>query len=191
MEQIPLFPLNTVLFPGARLPLRIFEQRYLELVKDCLKQQRDFAIVQIQKGQETGVVPQIHAVGTTARIVDWNQLEGGILGIVVEGGERVHIRSAEGAIGEVMQGNVDTLSDQALLEQTQDIEFVSLLKRLQQHPMVETLGMVVDYEDLTAVTWALASLLPVDLHKKQYLLELDSAQLRYDAIHDLLQMLEG
>ena len=71
MEQVPLFPLNTVLFPGARLPLRIFEQRYLEMVKNCLKQDQDFVVVLISKGREVGLAPEIFSVGTSAAIVDW------------------------------------------------------------------------------------------------------------------------
>ena len=73
MQQTPLFPLNTVLFPGTRLSLRIFEQRYLEMIKNCLKNQQDFVVVLISKGREIGVVPEIFSVGTCARIIDWNR----------------------------------------------------------------------------------------------------------------------
>ncbi|MEZ5524519.1 MAG: LON peptidase substrate-binding domain-containing protein [Pseudomonadales bacterium] len=191
MQSAPIFPLNAVLFPGTRLPLKIFEQRYLELVKQCLRQDAEFVVVLISKGQEVGVIPEIFSVGTTARIVDWSQLEGGILGITVEGVERVSIAGAEGAVGEVMQGDVAFFDDQVPLEQTHDDELVGLLRKLEQHPLVQSQGMTVDYDDLVSVMWGLAGLLPIELEKKQQLLEADDAQQRYQLLHRMLQSLEG
>ena len=104
MQKKPLFPLNTVLFPGARLALKIFEQRYLEMVKNCLKQEQDFIVVLISKGQEVGLTSEIFSVGTCARIVDWNQMKGGLLSVTVEGGERVSIAETSGALGELLMG---------------------------------------------------------------------------------------
>jgi hypothetical protein len=191
VQSAPIFPLNAVLFPGTRLPLKIFEQRYLELVKQCLRQDAEFVVVLISKGQEVGVIPEIFSVGTTARIVDWSQLEGGILGITVEGVERVSIAGAEGAVGEVMQGDVAFFDDQVPLEQTHDDELVGLLRKLEQHPLVQSQGMTVDYDDLVSVMWGLAGLLPIELEKKQQLLEADDAQQRYQLLHRMLQSLEG
>lgn len=191
MEQVSLFPLNTVLFPGARLPLRIFEQRYLELVKTSLRQDCDFVIVLISKGHEVGVAPEVFSVGTRARIVDWNQLEDGILGITVEGGARVRVAGAGGAVGEVLQARVEPMEDSAPLETMEDAELVFLLQKLQQHPLVQAQGLVIDYENLTSVVWGLSSLLPFSNTEKQLLLELDDAQQRYQTLHKMLQALDG
>ena len=78
--QVPLFPLNTVLFPGGPLPLRIFEPRYLAMVSDCVSNDSPFGVLLIRKGGETGPA-STHEVGTLARISDWYQGSDGLLGI--------------------------------------------------------------------------------------------------------------
>jgi uncharacterized protein len=191
MEHVPLFPLNTVLFPGARLPLKIFEQRYLTLIKDCLKQDAEFVVVLISKGQEVGITPEVFSVGTCARVVDWDQLEGGILSVTVEGRERVQINKASGAMGELLWAEAQPLEDVEQSQQPLDVELVSLLKKLEQHPLVQAKGTAIDYESLTSVMWGLANLLPIDQVQKQHLLELDDSQQRYNALHYMLSELEG
>ena len=191
MEHAPLFPLNTLLFPGTRLALKIFEQRYLEMVKDCLKNEQDFVVVLISKGQETGVVPEVFSVGTRARIVDWNLLESGLLGVVVEGGERVSIASAKGVLGELLIGETEVLDDHGELDQASDAEFETLLQKLEQHPLVQAQGMAIDYHDLNSVMWGLSSLLPFSNTEKQSLLELDDPQVRYQTLQKMLHGLEG
>jgi len=191
MEHVPLFPLSTVLFPGARLSLKIFEQRYLALIKDCLKQDAEFVVVLISKGQEVGVTPEIFSVGTCAHIVDWDQLEGSILSITVEGRERVEISKASGAIGELLWADTQTLVDIEQGAQALDEELVSLLKKLEQHPLVQAKGAAIEYESLTSVMWGLANLLPIDQLQKQHLLELDDSQQRYNALYHMLSELEG
>src|SRR5579859_687368 len=83
----PLFPLNTVLFPGGPLPLRIFETRYVDMVRYCMRERSPFGVVLIRSGMEVGVAGtgDICAVGTTARIVDFNGLPDGLLGITCVG----------------------------------------------------------------------------------------------------------
>src|SRR5512139_3168148 len=90
-EEIPLFPLNTVLFPGGPLPLRIFEARYLDLVKRCLREDSGFGVVLIREGVEAGGPAQTYDVGTYARIVDFSQQPDGLLGIRAQGERRFRI----------------------------------------------------------------------------------------------------
>ena len=95
MKTIPLFPLSAVLLPHGRMPLRIFERRYLDLVRDSMRSGESFGIVHIEQGAEVGTdaLPVLAPVGTVARIVDWDQLEDGLLGITVAGSERIAVRS--------------------------------------------------------------------------------------------------
>jgi Lon protease-like protein len=92
--QIPLFPLNTVLFPGGPLPLRIFETRYTDMVRRCMREQSGFGVVMIQAetaagpGPETDKLARTAETGTLATIVDFNQLSDGLLGITCIGGSR-------------------------------------------------------------------------------------------------------
>ncbi|MGB4247606.1 MAG: LON peptidase substrate-binding domain-containing protein, partial [Pseudohongiellaceae bacterium] len=79
-ETIALFPLKSVLFPGGRLPLQIFEQRYLNLVSHALKTDTGFGVCLLKDGDEVakvGVKQQVHRVGTYAKVVDWDQLPNG------------------------------------------------------------------------------------------------------------------
>jgi Lon protease-like protein len=84
MSELPLFPLSGVLLPFGRIPLQIFEQRYLDLVRDCMKSGTDFGVVWIRRGEEVAqrgrVAPDLGDYGTCARIVDWDQLPNGLLG---------------------------------------------------------------------------------------------------------------
>ena len=83
--EIPLFPLKTVLFPGGVLPLRIFEPRYLDMVSQCLKSDSRFGVVAIVEGNEAGTGATFTEMGTLAQIVDFDQLEDGLLGLTCRG----------------------------------------------------------------------------------------------------------
>lgn len=93
--DLPLFPLNTVLFPSMVLPLHIFEERYKLMINRCLEEQRPFGVVLIRKGQEVGGSAVPYGVGTAARIVSVRQLEEGRLNIVTIGSERFRLRSVD------------------------------------------------------------------------------------------------
>lgn len=89
--EIALFPLNTVLFPGARLPLNIFEDRYKLMLKRCLEESSPFGVILIRKGREVGGVAEPCEVGTTARILSVEETEDGRYLIEVEGEVRFRI----------------------------------------------------------------------------------------------------
>ena len=86
--EIPIFPLNTVLFPGGRLPLRIFEVRYVDMTKACIRDDAVFGVCQILDGQETGEPAVAAPIGCTARIREWEVPAAGLFNLVSTG-ERV------------------------------------------------------------------------------------------------------
>ncbi len=88
---IALFPLNTVLFPDGVLPLRVFETRYIDMVRACMKANTPFGVVAIQSGAEIGEVATPYSVGTIAHITEWDMPELGVLLIETRGGERFRI----------------------------------------------------------------------------------------------------
>ena len=92
-ELLPLFPLGTVLFPGALLPLHIFEPRYRLLIRRCIERQRPFGIVLIRNGTEVGGSAEPYEVGTEARIVAESPLPNGRSYIVTRGGRRFAVES--------------------------------------------------------------------------------------------------
>jgi|SRR5579862_5666573 len=89
---LPLFPLNTVLFPGGPLSLRIFEPRYLDMVRRCLKELSPFGVVLILAGAEAGEITAVADVGTSARLVDFDTLPDGLLGVTCVGERRFRLQ---------------------------------------------------------------------------------------------------
>jgi Lon protease-like protein len=91
--ELPLFPLNTVLFPGQVLPLHIFEQRYQQMIRHCLADELPFGVVLLRKGHEVGdAAAEPYLVGTQARIIESTHLDDGTMDIVTLGTERFRVR---------------------------------------------------------------------------------------------------
>lgn len=107
--SVPLFPLNTVLFPGGPLPLRIFEPRYLDMVARCVKNDSCFGVCLIEDGKEARDAAVPHSIGTLARIIDWDKLPDGMLGIVALGSDRFHIDSTDVESNQLIHGTVTLL----------------------------------------------------------------------------------
>lgn len=93
--ELPIFPLNTVLFPGARLPLHIFEERYKLMINECIDERRPFGVCLIREGREAGGRAEPFPTGTTAHIREVQRLDDGRLNIVCTGGERFSITNIE------------------------------------------------------------------------------------------------
>ena len=114
-KDVPLFPLHTVLFPGGLLPLRIFEQRYLEMAKDCLRAGTPFGVCLIREGAEVGAPATHEDLGCLARITQWDMQQLGLLQVIAQGGERFRVLArrvrADGLILadiEILAENPDT-----------------------------------------------------------------------------------
>ena len=191
--SLPLFPLNTVLFPGCVLDLQIFEARYLDMIARCMKQGTGFGVVCILEGGEVGEAPQdIARIGCEALIRDFQQQDNGLLGIRVEGGRRFEVLSTE------LQGNqlllaevdwLDELPEQPLEHEDQDL--LALLKALAEHPMVAALNMSTEVPGQQALANQLAYLLPFAEEDKLQLLQVDDPQQRLDGIQVLLDEMQS
>jgi Lon protease-like protein len=191
IQELSLFPLNAVLFPGGVLPLRIFEARYLDMVSACLRTDAGFGVVTIHQGNEAGSHPvSIHPVGTLARIVDFDQLDDGLLGITCLGVQRLRV------VGHRVQ------SDQLLLGQVQWLPDDPRLLPLPAHePLVRVLRDLLENEELAPYnrffvpTWEdaawignrLAELLPLPLQIRQGLLEMTDPRQRLDILLAIFQ----
>ncbi len=193
MIDIPLFPLPAVLFPDETLPLQIFEPRYLRMVKDSLKTGQGLVLVQSMPDQEPKVPTMpFYSVGCYGEIVDWNPLPNDLLGIELKGQRKVKIYDFRREHDNLYIGQCEYLPDEAapsIAEKHQLL--VQLLKDLQKHPMVETLGLDINYSNAREVSYRLASLLPFTIEEKQLLLEMDDALLRLDAIESMIRELGG
>ncbi|TMU81351.1 ATP-dependent protease [Pseudomonas fluorescens] len=191
--SLPLFPLNTVLFPGCNLDLQIFEARYLDMIGRCMKQGGGFGVVCILEGSEVGLAPAGYAlVGCEARITDFQQQDNGLLGIRVQGGRRFNVLRTEVQRDQLILAEVEWLDDEPEQPlQDEDADLVALLKALAEHPMVEALNMGTEALGQQSLANQLAYLLPFAEEDKIDLLQLDDPQQRLDAIQALLDELQG
>jgi Lon protease-like protein len=188
VSQIPLFPLNTVLFPGGTLTLRIFEARYTRMVSDCLKADAPFGVCLIRSGSEVGSAAKPFRTGTLARIVDWEQRADGLLGITARGEQRFTIERYDADAQHLLHAEVTVLDDGppvAVGEEQRPL--AELLQRI-----VEQLGTPYDaaqsnYHDAQWVGCRLAELLPLPLRDKQRLLETGDPLQRLSLLQRMLQ----
>lgn len=182
--SVPIFPLNTVLFPGGPLPLRIFEPRYLDMVSHCLKTDTAFGVCLIREGKEVGTAASTCRIGTLAKIVDWNRLPEGLLGITALGRERFSLESTTVEKNRLLTGTVVMLPEP---EQKTLPSALETLPRLLEQIMPEA-GPLYDliprkYDDLNWIAYRLAEILPLDTSERQELLELEDALQRLYQIH--------
>ncbi|MFB9067816.1 LON peptidase substrate-binding domain-containing protein [Pseudofulvimonas gallinarii] len=178
---LPLFPLRTVLFPGGRLQLRIFERRYLDLVRDCARGGSVFGVCLIVDGDEAGGVATPAAIGTSARIVDFDHLPEGLLGITIEGETRFHTGVARVRDNGLITASVRWLHDGAQAVSAEHGLLVRLLETLLENGG-EGLPDALQLDDADWVSYRLAERLPMQNAERQALLQLDDAGDRLDRL---------
>ncbi len=193
--ELPLFPLSAVLLPYGKMPLQIFEQRYLDLVRDCMKNGTDFGVVWIRRGEEVAVKgsrQQLGDIGTRARIVDFDQLPNGLLGVTIEGRERFHLSDTRVASNGLVLGNVafEPMPESAALDDAW-LSLREILENLKQHPHVRRMGLEIDFEDAWQVGYTLAQLLPLEESLKYALLNAGDVEELMDQLDLILSDISG
>jgi Lon protease-like protein len=180
----PLFPLNTVLFPDGLLPLRIFETRYVDMVRDCMRTGGGgFVVVSLREGTETSSGVLFSEVGTRAEIIDWDQRPDGLLGILACGRERVRVRSHERRSDGLIVAQVEPIEEWPPLDLP--LAYGSLAELLER--LLDQLGTPWSHlarkpGDAAWVAGRLAELLPLDRVVKQALLEEDDPLRRLERL---------
>ncbi|HEX4853138.1 MAG TPA: LON peptidase substrate-binding domain-containing protein [Arenimonas sp.] len=185
-HELPLFPLSTVLFPGGQLSLRIFEPRYLDLVKRCARSGEGFGICLILDGREAGEPAIPAALGTEAVIVDFAMTDDGLLGITVEGRRRFHVDRTRVRNDGLLLGDVSWRPEPAPEALRDEHALLSvLLARILDKAGLEHDGVGKgSLAEAAHVGWRLAEWLPLDPTERQQLLQLDDP-------HERLQWLLG
>jgi Lon protease-like protein len=189
---LPLFPLRTVLFPGGLLPLKIFEQRYIEMTKACMRDEQPFGVCMITQGDEVatpdGAAPQFASVGTLARITNFDMPQLGILHVQTEGLARFEVRSHAASAGGLVVGEVTTIAEEprnALPEAYAPLARILGVIAAKIGP--GNFPAVTSYDDASWVSYRLAELLPLPLSIKQRMLEVNDANVRLAALHQFLE----
>ena len=186
--RIPIFPLNTVLFPGGLLPLRVFEARYMDMARDCLRNERAFGVCLIREGSEVGAPAAPALVGCLARIIECDMQQLGLLHLKTLGGQRFRILASE--VG--AQGLVS--ADVELIPQEQDIalprRFLGCARVLETVVAQQDRPLFAEPHEFDNAAWVgyrLAEILPVPLAAKQKLLELGDSIARLEILQQFLQ----
>lgn len=184
---LPIFPLQTVLFPGGVLPLRIFEARYMDMTTRCLKEDTVFGVNLIAEGSEVGKPARPHAVGVSARITAWDMPQSGLLHVVARGERRFRMRRSELGPNGLVLAEVEWLDEPGL--QPVPAAFagvVALLKAIIEDAGETHFPPPHRFDDAAWVGMRLAEVLPAAMPARQLLLELDDPLGRLEIIHAYL-----
>lgn len=185
--NIPLFPLNTVLYPGGPLPLRVFEPRYLDMVSHSMKTNTPIGVVLIKNGNEVGPAPEVYNVGTLSEISYWHKRTDGLLGITLTGTQRFSIQDLQINGSQLMTADVELLDNVApvvLSDENKHLAQIleSILEQL--GPPFKTIDRKLDNAEW--LTARLLELLPADMDVKQTLLESNNVFERIEKIESIL-----
>jgi Lon protease-like protein len=205
--RLPLFPLSTVLFPGGVLPLRIFEARYMDMARDCLRDELQFGVCTITdpKASEASRNAAVADVGCSAAIAGWDMRQLGLLHVRAVGGQRFRILSS------TTEGNGLKVAEVEWIEEDVDTPIAP-----EHAPCVDLLRRIIDdlraqaaerrresadddvlalppFEEpfrLESSSWVsnrLCEVLPVPLRAKQKLMELGDGRARLEIVHTYLK----
>ena len=196
MSELSLFPLSGVLLPFGRMPLQIFEPRYVDLVRDCMKAGSPFGVVWIQRGAEVAPrgksAQQLGDYGSTARIIDWDQLPNGLLGLTIQGEQRFDLGATSVRANGLVVGEVSMRAPSpaaAMEERWQTL--VDVLRSLETHPHVQRMALDVDYTDAWQVAYTLIQLLPLEEALKYELLGIDEITALMGELDTILNEISG
>ncbi len=185
--QVPIFPLNTVVFPGGRLPLMIFEQRYLEMTKRCIRASTPFGVCLIREGREVGEPAQPYEIGCLASIVSWDMPQLGIFILMTQGTQRLRIIEQWTQPDRLRVANIELLPEEDYqLLPTEHIAFANVLRAVAGRAGESTFPAPPRYDDATWIAYRLAEVLPLENTVRQQLLEMPDADSRLQLLTSVL-----
>ncbi len=187
MTDLPLFPLNTVLFPGGRLPLRIFERRYMDMASACLREDAPFGVCLIREGTEVGEAAIPEPVGCLAHIVEWDMQQLGVLHVIVRGGRRFRITERRAQADQLLRATVELLPEE---DDAPVPDSLNACAKLLERAIAQAPELVPEPRKLDSCVWVgarIAEALPLPLAAKQQLMEMSDGLARLEEVHRLLQ----
>jgi Lon protease-like protein len=191
LSEIPIFPLNAVLFPGGVLALKVFEPRYLDMAAACLKDKLPFGVCLIASGREVGEAAVPHPVGTLAHVVQADMPQLGILLLTVRGGRRFRILSSTAQADGLLHARVELLAEaagQCVPAAWQGL--LPLLRKVAEDLGSERMPEPHDFDDAHWVGCRLSEIVPVQALARQKLLELDDPLARLEILFAYLAQRE-
>ena len=185
---LPIFPLNTVVFPGGKLPLKIFEQRYLDMIKQAIADESPFGLCGIKEGSETGDPAVPYDIGTIMRVTDWDMPQTGILHIETCALERFVIRSLHTEPNGLLIGTVEAVSVEPAAPVPDELELsVEILRHIINEYGDAHFPEPHELDNATWVGFRLSEVLPLTLSIKQNLLEMNDSITRLRILTEFLK----
>ena len=176
-QQVYIFPLNTVLFPGGVLPLKVFEQRYLEMTKICISENRPFGVCLIKEGQEVGTPAVPQEIGCLARIAQWDMPQLGVFHLLAEGTQRFRIvRSSVEKMG-LIAASIETLPFEPEVA-PRDTLCGEVLQAIIAKIGADHFPAPHRFDDAAWIGYRLSEVLPISLDARQELLQMSDPQAR-------------
>jgi Lon protease-like protein len=183
--ELPIFPLGTVLYPGGALPLKIFEQRYLEMTKACLRDGTPFGVCLIRDGLEVGTAAVPEEVGCLATIEHWEMPHPGLFHLLARGGERFRIREMQVSPSQLISATVEPLPPDAPCEAVDPL-CREVLEAIIERVGAERFPAPARLDDASWVGYRLAEVLPLERSVRQALLEMTDPGRRLERLRGLL-----
>ena len=172
MKELYLFPLSAHVLPGGKLSLRIFEPRYIRMVRECCQQNMGFGVCMLSGRDNSASSQKILPVGTQVEIVDFTQLEDGLLGITVRGIKFFEIQAIETEKDGLRRGHCEMWQEPNNVKS--DLDMVHLSKRLNElfgsYPELGSLHENLAFDDPRWVMYRWIELLPIAPEQKQNLI---------------------
>jgi Lon protease-like protein len=185
IQDLSIFPLNTVLFPEGVLPLKVFEQRYIEMTKACLRDSRPFGVCRIREGREAGSAAVPEPVGCFATIESWDMPQPNLFHLVARGGERFRIREMRVAPNHLISASVEPIPADSAAPGV-DRLCREVLQAIIGKVGAEHFPAPARLDDAAWVGFRLAEVLPLEARAKQELLEITDAAARLVQLRALL-----
>ena len=187
-QDVPIFPLQTILFPGSKLPLRIFEPRYLDMVSRCMRSNIEFGIVLSRKVPQPGML-ETYATGTLATIIDWNQGDDGLLGITTLGTNKFELLSMTKQEDGLNIGEIRIVEKEADFKAPPNFDnMINLLEAI-----LEDVDLYHErdkfFDSASWVSFRFAEILPLKIEDKQKCLEFDDPILRLNFLEPLINLI--
>tara|TARA_B100000029_G_scaffold514125_1_gene615771 strand:+ start:43 stop:645 length:603 start_codon:yes stop_codon:yes gene_type:complete len=189
-DILPIFPLRSIVLPGGLFPLRIFERRYLDMVTQCIKEDKGFCIALVKKENTDNYTTDVFEFGSYVKISDWNKLPDGLLGITVEGRKIVKILRSSLDKNGLLNGKINTIDPEKEYLVPQKYRSLSDFYRKISPGLKDFISYKQEkYSDASWLSYRLTECLPIDLKTKADLIAMNSSLDRLEKINYLMTKL--
>ena len=187
-EDLPIFPLRTILFPGSKLPLRIFEPRYIDMVSRSMREDSDFGIILSRESTDPKMF-ETYDTGTLAKIIDWDQGGDGLLGITTIGTQKFRLKELNKQEDGLNIGSIERIEKEGDYKPLK--EFTHLVELLQA--ILDDVNIYgndeKNFDSASWISYRFAEILPLRIEDKQKCLEIDDPIIRLNFLEPLIKMI--